>query len=233
MQNLWIVEKYNEVSSTNDVAKQRAASIKDNLVVIADMQYFGRGRRGNKWISQRGNLFFSQLFSSQANTSDLAFVASLSLVEAIKNISDIKNISIKWPNDVLIFEKKVSGILIEETNNNKVVIGIGVNLTDHPDSSKTSYPTTDLKSNHIEVSKEKLLLEYLSCFDKNYELCLNNFDIIRQEWLKYASHLNKKIKVKRKDKIDEGIFKGIDEQGLLLLQQEDKITKISVAEVFF
>ena len=78
-----------------------------------------------------------------------------------------------------------------------------------------------------------LLSEYLSCFDKNYELCLKDFNIIREKWLKYASGLNQEIKVKRKEHIDTGIFKGIDEQGLLLLQQDNNLIKISVAEVFF
>ena len=60
-----------------------------------------------------------------------------------------------------------------------------------------------------------------------------NFAFIREKWLDYAARLNQKIKVKRKDNIDEGIFCGIDEQGLLLLKQDDKQVKISVAEVFF
>lgn len=233
MQNLWNLEKYNEVSSTNDVAKERAFDTKENLIIVADAQYMGRGRRGNKWVSQRGNLFFSQIFSSKVTNSNLAFITSLSLVEAIKNISQIKNISLKWPNDVLINMKKVAGILIEQADNGMVIIGIGINLLAHPNEQEISYPTTDLASNGVNISREKLLSEYLSCFDKNYELCLKDFDMVRKKWLKFASGLNQKIKVKRKDEIKEGIFKGIDEQGLLLLQQDNDIIKISVAEVFF
>ena len=233
MQNLWNLEKYNEVSSTNDVAKDRSFETKENLVVVADIQYLGRGRRGNKWMSQRGNLFFSQLFYSKTVNSNLAFVASLSLVEAIKNISEIKSVSLKWPNDILIDMKKVAGILIEQADNGMTIIGIGVNLVAHPNEQQTSYPSTDLISNGVKIPREKLLSEYLSYFDKNYELCLKNFNIVREKWLKFASGLNQKIKVKIKDEIKEGIFKGIDEQGLLLLQQDNDIIKISVAEVFF
>lgn len=233
MQNLWNLEKYNEVSSTNDVAKERANNCRDNLIIVADMQYFGRGRRGNKWVSQKSNLFFSQLFLSQTNISNLAFVASLSLAEAIKNISHSCDISIKWPNDVLLFEKKVAGILIEQTDNDMVIIGIGVNLGIHPSQEETSYESTDLMSHNINITREKLLSEYLSCFDKNYELCLDDFGLVREKWLGLASHINEKIKARLKDKVEEGIFKGIDEQGLLLLQQDNEIIKISVAEVFF
>lgn len=233
MQNLWNLEKYNEVSSTNDVAKERSFDTKENLVIVADNQYMGRGRRGNKWVSQSGNLFFSQMFLAKTTNSNLAFVASLSLVEAIKNISQIKNISLKWPNDILIDMKKVAGMLIEQADNGMVIIGIGINLVAHPNEQQISYPSTDLVSNSVNTSREKLLSEYLSCFDENYELCLKDFNIIREKWLKFASGLNQKIKVKRKDEIKEGIFKGIDEQGLLLLQQGNDIIKISVAEVFF
>ncbi|MBR2923182.1 MAG: biotin--[Alphaproteobacteria bacterium] len=233
MQNLWNLEKYNEVSSTNDVARERSLHTKENLVVVADIQYLGRGRRGNKWVSQRGNLFFSQLLATETINSNLTFVASLSLAETIKNISKIKNISLKWPNDVLIDMKKVAGILIEQADNGMIIIGIGVNLIAHPNEQETSYPSTDLSSNDINISREKLLSEYLSYFDKNYELCLKNFDIIRKKWLKFACGLNQKVKVKYKDTIKEGVFKGIDEQGLLLLQQDKDTIKISVAEMFF
>jgi BirA family biotin operon repressor/biotin-[acetyl-CoA-carboxylase] ligase len=113
------------------------------------------------------------------------------------------------------------------------IVGIGVNLVAHPSEQEISYPSTDLASYNVDISREKLLSEYLSCFDKNYELCLKDFNIIREKWLKYASGLNQEIKVKRKEHIDTGIFKGIDEQGLLLLQQDNNLIKISVAEVFF
>ena len=129
--------------------------------------------------------------------------------------------------------KKVAGILIEQADNGMIIIGIGVNLIAHPNEQEISYPSTDLSSNDINISREKLLSDYLSCFDKNYELCLKNFDIIRKKWLKFACGLNQKVKVKYKDTIKEGVFKGIDEQGLLLLQQDKDTIKISVAEMFF
>ena len=232
MQKLWKIKKYTEVSSTNDIAKEKSLN-SDNLVIVADYQYIGRGRRGNKWLSLRGNLFFSQLLTPQTNVSDLAFVSSLSLIEAIKKLSGIVDISIKWPNDILIDMKKVAGILIEQTANEKVVIGVGVNICNHPKVSETSYPTTNIKANGSEVNKDELLNEYLLCFDKNYALCLEDFALVKEKWLHYAANLNNKIKVKFRDKISDGIFKGIDEQGLLLLEQENKTIKISTAEVFF
>ena len=233
MQNIWKIKRYDIVSSTNDVAKELSKDIKEPTVIVAETQTSGRGRRGNKWISKTGNLFFSQIFSSRTTVSNLAFVTSLSVVEAICNFNHNTNVAIKWPNDILIEDKKIAGILIENTPENNVILGIGVNIISNPDTSEISYHSTNLSANGITSSKERLLEEYLKMFDKNYALCMQNFELLRIKWLQYASHLDQKIKVKRKNNVEEGIFKGIDEQGLLLLEQDSKISKIAVAEVFF
>ena len=229
MQKTWKIQKYTSVTSTNDLAKETA---EDNVVIVADMQTAGRGRRANKWISQDGNLFFSQVLTAQTTVSNLAFVSSLSLAEAIYHFDNKIDITIKWPNDILINKRKVAGILIENTPKNKVVIGIGVNLLSNPSGDETSYLSANLQAEGLKLSKEQLLETYLKFFDINYADCLRDFGLIRAKWLKFASYINQKIKVKRQNRIDEGIFKGIDEQGLLLLEQKDKITAIAVAEVF-
>lgn len=230
--NKWNIEKFDEVTSTNDVAKQKSEYNNDKLIIVADSQTNGRGRRGNKWISQKGNLFFSQLFASQVNISHLVFVSSLSLVETIKSFFPKADIAIKWPNDILLNEKKTAGILIETTDNEMTIIGIGLNMISQPEETQTIYPVTNLNVLG-KIDNYKFLYKYLENFDKNYIICQDNFAFIREKWLDYAARLNQKIKVKRKDNIDEGIFCGIDEQGLLLLKQDDKQIKISVAEVFF
>ncbi len=230
--NEWNIEKFDEVTSTNDVAKQMAGYNNDKLIIVADSQTDGRGRRGNKWISQKGNLFFSQLFVSQVNVSHLVFVSSLSLVEAIKSFFPKADITIKWPNDILLNEKKIAGILIEITDNEMIIVGIGVNMISRPEELQAIYPVANLNVLG-KIDNDKFLYKYLENFDKNYIVCQNDFALIREKWLTYAARLNQKIKVKRKDNIDEGIFCGIDEQGLLLLKQDNKQVKISVAEVFF
>ena len=233
MQNTWKIKKYTSLTSTNDVAKEISVNIDVPTLIVADIQTAGRGRRENKWISQNGNLFFSQVFTPKGAISDLAFVTSLSLAETVYNFDKNVNISIKWPNDILINEQKIAGILIEKTIDDKVVVGVGVNILSNPDNAEIPYSATNLSAQGIKINKEELIKSYLEVFDKNYADCLQSFDIIREKWLRYASHLNRKIMVKRKNMVDEGIFKGIDEQGLLLLEQEDKLTAIAVAEVFF
>ena len=233
MQNeVWNIKKYNEVTSTNDVAKSLAEADCRKTVIVAEHQTAGRGRRGNSWISQKGNLFFSQVFNHKSNISELVFVSSLSLLETIKSFYPSLNISIKWPNDILINDKKTAGILIEKADNDMVIIGIGVNIYQSPKIEQVSYPTACIDETGG-LDKDDFLLKYLSIFDNNYAISMKDFNIIRENWLKNVTRLNQKIKVKRKDKIDEGIFKGIDEQGLLLLEHNNKIIKISTGEVFF
>ena len=233
MQNqVWIIKKYNEVTSTNDVAKVIAETDCSNTVILAEHQSLGRGRRGNSWISQKGNLFFSQVFNHKSNISELVFVSSLSLLETIKSFYPSLNISIKWPNDILINDKKTAGILIEKADNDMVIIGIGVNISQSPKIEQVSYPTACIDETG-ELDKDDFLLKYLSIFDNNYAISMKDFNIIRENWLKNVTRLNQKIKVKCKDKINDGIFKGIDEQGFLLLEHNNKLTKISTGEVFF
>ena len=96
-----------------------------------------------------------------------------------KNFFINAEVSIKWPNDVLIDEKKVSGILIETADNDMVVIGIGVNTVSQPDDNQVVYPTTNLKVLG-NVDNSKFLERYLVNFGKNYTMCQSSFAIIRE-----------------------------------------------------
>ena len=234
MKNLtsWEIKKFEKVTSTNDVAKHIPNKEAKKIVVVANTQTNGRGRRGNKWVSQSGNLFFSQVFENKVCPSQLAFISSLSLVKTIKSFFPQAEVSIKWPNDVLIDEKKTSGILIETADNGSIIIGTGVNMVTHPQKTQTSYATTCLQELG-KIDNNEFLQLYLSIFDKYYNISLDDFSLIREKWLNYAARINQKIKVRLKNSIDEGVFIGIDEQGFLLLKKDNIITKISVAEVFF
>lgn len=230
---LWQWEDYPEVGSTNDLAKEESKCFSGYpTVYTAQAQTAGRGRRGRQWVSEKGNLFMSLLFKAELPISDMVFVTSLSIAETVNRLTTDLKINIKWPNDVLIDEQKICGILIEAAENETIVIGIGVNLVASPDNAQTIYKTTSLKELGFDISREKFLQTFLLCFDANVDICRRCFDEIRTKWLSYAYRLNQKIKIMQNKKQLEGIFKGIDEQGLLLLEQEERIIKISVGDVF-
>ncbi|MBL4890646.1 MAG: biotin--[acetyl-CoA-carboxylase] ligase [Rhizobiaceae bacterium] len=215
-----------------------------NLWIRAKTQTAARGSRGRDWQSDEGNLFASLLLLNPAEggyasvLSGLTFVTSLALLWAIKEISNDANVKLKWPNDVLVNEKKCAGILLENQNiqgKTALVIGIGVNCTSHP--SNTNYPATDLISQGIAISAEELfmsLVTHMDGFIKQWDRG-RNFAEIRQSWLKHAVGLGKPIRVKIPGQADEtGIFETIDETGLLILDQENGTKKrISAADIFF
>lgn len=231
----WLWEDFSEVDSTNNIAKLRSKNFDgQNIIFSASSQTSGRGRMGRKWISENGNLFMSQLFYLNVAISDLVFITSLSIAESIKELTSRRDISIKWPNDVLVSGGKISGILIETGENNTVIVGVGINLISSPQSKDILYPVANLQSLGKEIKREVFLQTYLKYFNSNLKECMHKgFLGIRQRWLGYAARLNKRIEIRQTGKEFAGIFKGIDEQGFLLLEHNQTIQKIAAGDVFF
>lgn len=229
----WLWRDYQEIDSTNNLAKAQSLAFDGRPVVYtAVVQTAGRGRLGRSWISRPGNLFMSQLFCPRLPVSDLVFITSVSVAETITGLTSGLDIAIKWPNDVLIAGAKICGILIESADNETVVIGTGVNLVSAPPAGQLIYPAADLRSLGFDISREFFLAAYLRHFDANLELCRRQgFSAIRKTWLKYAYRLGKPVKINHGGRVLEGIFKGIDEQGFLLLKQDEKTIKITVGDL--
>ena len=152
--------KYKKVKSTNDTAIRiiKNSNLKFGMIV-SDTQVNGKGQRGNKWFSYKGNLFvsfFHELKNLNISLNSLTEINCL-LVKKILHRYYKKNITFKKPNDLLINKKKISGILQEiiSTSDKKfLIIGIGVNLVKSPKIK--DYPTTslfELTNNHINKSK--------------------------------------------------------------------------------
>ena len=181
----WHWEKLETISSTNDFAKEKSVFFDGNpFVCTAKIQTAGRGRRGRNWVSAEGNLFMSQLFKPDLAVSDMVFIASLSIAQTISGLTTGLQINIKWPNDILLFGKKVCGILIESAANETCIIGIGVNLASSPSDDDVMYPACNLRSLGFEISTDKFLSEYLRYFDDNVKICRNKgFSLIRRRGL--------------------------------------------------
>ena len=105
-----------KVSSTMDLAKKKTSKNQKSMLVVSDYQAAGRGRLGNKWISSKGNIFFTLKLFPKKNIHlyhELGIITCIQIIKTIKNF-DIKNVYLKWPNDILINNKKVGGIIIEQ-----------------------------------------------------------------------------------------------------------------------
>src|SRR3989337_3675467 len=196
-----------EVNSTNDAAMEKGAQgEKEGLVVIADSQLHGKGRLGRTWISPKGvNLYVSILLRPEfppLQASVLTMMASVAVATAISKTTGL-DARIKWPNDILIDQKKVSGILTEmnaeEERIHHVVIGVGINVNmkkeDFPEGLRM--PATSLmESLGKRVDRKELLYSLLESLDSNYEaLTTNGVVPMVQEWRRLCSTLHKRVRV--------------------------------------
>ena len=223
---------YEKVGSTNDVALQLSNGKKGQKIVIrAERQTAGRGRRGRYWQSLDGNLFFSVLREYDLQKLGvLVMSAALAVVETIKKYDTAANVQIKWPNDVLLNDAKVCGMLLEKGAGEYMIIGVGVNTEQSPKSTDILYPTVSLKEAGIFADKDDFLQEYLFCFEENLQLSAKN---LRQKWLQNAKGIGKNIMVRQNGTVQCGIFEEIDENADLILRIGNKTQKILAGDVFF
>tara|TARA_B100001540_G_scaffold78721_1_gene70768 strand:- start:63 stop:575 length:513 start_codon:yes stop_codon:yes gene_type:complete len=163
---------FNKVKSTNDTAIRLIKSGIESGIVLAETQIKGKGQRGNKWISKKGNLFISIFFKVNSKLS-LKKITSINLLILKKIISSqIRGkIYIKLPNDILIYKKKVSGILQEimyKNNNKYLIAGIGINIVSSPNI--INYPTTYLnKYSKKKINKLIMINKIKINFEKKYK----------------------------------------------------------------
>jgi BirA family biotin operon repressor/biotin-[acetyl-CoA-carboxylase] ligase len=233
--NGWQYYEYDEVASTNDTIKEYCTTKGLKVIVKANLQTAGRGRRGRSWLGVEGNLFFSlALETDLTNISRLVLISGLSLLKTIRYFSNIINVKIKWPNDILIEGCKVSGILLEKAQGDYLIIGIGVNIVGSPKEVDALYNITSLAENNVDVSSDEFLRRFIDIFTDNLEKYENeNFEILRQEWLENAVGIGRQIIVRQEKQSEKkGVFIGLDENANLLLETANGIQKITAGDVF-
>ncbi len=233
----WVFHDMEEVASTNDEIKKLSANlIGEKIVISAKSQTNGRGRRGRDWISLGGNLFFSLGIECELkDLGALVFISSLSLWQTIQDLNPLLDVKLKWPNDVLVNDKKVSGMLLEKGEGHYIIIGIGVNIKAAPLLVSTIYPTISLLDAGVDVERLDFLRSYLQNFDSCFNLWLNQgFDEIRRDWQAHVKGLNEEILIRTERGEKSGIFRGIDEQGSLILENSSGVVeKFYAGDVFY
>jgi len=233
--------EYDTLESTNDEARRLAEEGgRDGLVIRADQQTAGRGRRGREWVSDAGNLFASIVLRPEvpiAQIATLPFVAAVALGDMlVPKLDPAMGPHYKWPNDVLINDRKVAGILLESGGSRTglwVVLGLGINLASHPDEAM--FPATSLKESGVDWTPNAALDNFLRIFAGLYPVWqAHGFSPIRRSWLQRARHLGETIEVARHGERLKGIFEDVDESGALKLRLEDgTMETITAGDVFF
>ena len=232
------VSCYPSLPSTNDVAKHQAQEgAKEGTVIIAEEQTAGRGRIKRSWLSPRGSIALSIiLYPPLAYLPSLIMVASLAVARAIEQVTGLKS-QIKWPNDVLVNNKKVCGILIESgVKGSKVdyaIIGIGLNVNLKPSDFPEIAPFATSLSHELgrDVSRREVVWSLLAEAERLY-LSLPAGDSVFKEWRDNLVTLGKKVQVSSGEAAYKGTAESVASDGSLLLRQPDgNLLKIVAGDV--
>jgi BirA family transcriptional regulator, biotin operon repressor / biotin---[acetyl-CoA-carboxylase] ligase len=229
---------YPALDSTMDTAKKEALwGAEAGTVIVTDEQTCGRGRLQRSWISPKGALAFSVILRPNIEyLHRMIMLASLAVSNAIELVAGLR-CQIKWPNDILIQEKKVCGILIEtdirKDSLKHVIIGIGINVNmrvaDYPEISAFATSLSDQTGQ--EVSRLEILCQVLRNIETLYQ-SLPHSDFIWQEWKDRLVTLGQKVEVNTGNRTYNGIAESVSKDGSLLLRQKDgKSVRIVVGDI--
>ncbi len=220
-----------EIDSTNKYAKENITSISDGTIVYTQNQTDGRGRLNRKWSYMGEDNIYASIVLKPSDTilpvySNLTQLLCLILCQTFEEYGT--NPKIKWPNDVQINGKKISGILAEAVMNKGalagIVLGFGVNLnTTQKTLDKIDQPATSL---NIETGKTINMKEFLEKLSTRFCLLYNKFIeggflLIREDYIRRAGFLNKEITVKVLKEKYCGVATDVTENGALKLKDKN------------
>jgi BirA family biotin operon repressor/biotin-[acetyl-CoA-carboxylase] ligase len=222
---------FEETASTNDVVGHLAKSgAREGLVVFAESQTRGRGRRGRPWASPRGKgLWFSVLLRPElppTAAGRMTVAASVAVARALRQSCGV-DARIKWPNDVVVNGRKLAGIMTElRVEADEILlailgIGIDVNCKREDFSGELASIATSLEletgSAHDRVA---LAAQVLAALDQCHHAALSNFETIADEWAKLCTTLGRQIVVTMGQRRIEGFAQALDSDGALLLRRD-------------
>jgi len=234
---------YPSVGSTNDVARALAVTgAPEGIVVLADEQTAGRGRRGRRWLAPTGTcLLFSLLLRpllAPRQCGRLTMACSLALAESIESQTGLA-IGLKWPNDLLARGRKVGGILIELGTEGErleyAIVGMGLNVNldfTAPEVVCLRERATSLAQElGAPVAREPLLACILNRLEARY-LALCDGWLPHQEWMARLVMLDQKVVISGLDSELEGWAEGVDRDGALLLRlRDDQMLRVLAGDV--
>lgn len=220
-----------ETTSTNIDAKELAERGEDiGALVVADMQTAGRGRRGHSWKAPEGkNIYMTLMLKPECHpekASALTLVMALAVVEAISELVQTK-CGIKWPNDIIINNKKVCGILTEMSaeldNIHYIVIGTGINVNQTEFATEINDIATSLylESGKM-INRSLLTARVMHYFELEYEVFEKDWSLVKlmDKYNGFLVNCDKEVRVLDPNGEYEGIARGINEKGELIVERK-------------
>lgn len=250
----WILERVEESTSTNEdlMSRWRTNKLWDPIARLAQKQTAGKGRMGRSWISSPNQtLTFSIAYpfkKSIQELSGLSLAIGLAVIKGISNATHIpleelhhKGLGLKWPNDVLLKNNKLAGVLIEggqlkPEDPTWLIIGVGINLNKSPDIEhqigKKVSCLDDIVASQV-LNSDIIWLEIL----KELGLVIEEFEkssfqTFQNLWNHWDTYQDKVCQVRQEDKLLlEGIEKGVDQNGVLLIETSAGLKKVISGDV--
>lgn len=228
----WKLHRFGGVSSTMEAAGKFAEEgAEEGTIVLAETQTSGKGRLGRKWYSPPDGLYLSLILRPKIAPASAQMITFMSAVAAAKALRRYGlDAMIKWPNDVLIDERKVCGILTEISLSlnsiNYVIIGIGMNVNSEPSKDLKGTATSIKEELKKEVDREELLKRLLEELEAQYTLLLGEFHSILGEWKRLSATLRKNVRVEMQREVIEGEAVDVNENGLILKLQDGSFRTI-------
>lgn len=224
---------FKEIDSTNNYLKNSYQLLDDFTFAVADYQSHGKGRNDRVWQSNSGeNLMFSFLIKNKEliNKAESFSILTAAEVASLIEKYDIDNVGIKWPNDILIGDKKVCGILLEGQVPDYLVIGVGLNVNQKDFPNDLRRPATSLSLE----AKQPFDIEELK--ERLFSNIVNNFSNIKnEEYLEYFRQhnylQNKRVRVVINNQVFIGEVVGIDDNFCLQVLSRDMLLHIDSGEI--
>ena len=234
---------FDVVDSTNNHARKIASEgCEDGTVVIAGKQTAGRGRLGRKWESYEDTgIYLSIILKPVISPEDIQIIpiaASVAVTQAIEAVTGIRA-GIKWPNDIILDNKKVCGISTEMNSEmekvNFIILGIGINFSQKPEDFPPELHDKAIslgffaEKNHLSIDISKkldLIRAVLSELDRIYSLIMKGHSLkLIEKWKNYALTLNKDVRIIYRDKEYTGQAVDITNDGRLVVRCDDGVIR--------
>ncbi len=222
------LEIYDEIDSTNELSKKKNIENEFNLI-IAEKQTAGKGRHGKEWDSpDNGNIYMSLSSKKKLNYGPESLLTGIVCANVLSNHTKKGVIGLKWPNDIILNNKKIGGILLEKEvfkENTKTIIGIGINF--NIESKEVWWG--DLSEFNINHLRNNIIADIVNGIIEAYDKKITNWV---SDWKKYCVHINKKVKIiHNTETIEDATFENIDENGSALLKTETGVKIYNSGEI--
>ncbi|MGI2129690.1 bifunctional biotin--[acetyl-CoA-carboxylase] ligase/biotin operon repressor BirA [Shewanella oncorhynchi] len=231
---------FDEIASTNGFLLDHITELKNGDVCVAEYQSAGRGRRGRTWVSPYGHHLYFSLFwtfpQGMAQAMGLSLAVACTLVEVLKSFG-VENIGVKWPNDIYLDNKKLAGILIEMSGQAdslcQLIIGVGVNMTMSEEQGKgIDQPWSDLSELVDMPDKTALVIALQKQLKRDIQLFeREGLAAFKTRWQAADLFYGREIRLLMGEKSVEGICRGVNEQGAVLLETADGVQAFIGGEI--